>query len=331
MKKVLVSHLFLILLAMPAVAADWSVNPGDGSQPPVDDLFDWYKNRPDVGPPDHDKSAPAIPTKCGPIFERYPIAGPHNQGWDNYWWSWTCGTANSNSDYRNWGDDPHYGLDLWGARGTPIVAAQSGTLGSEFWNGTGGNVVYIVDDCGYTHYYAHLDSIDPALAGWVGSRILAGTRLGTLGNTGNAAVTQPHLHYSTYAGNYYSGSVNPHSALQGVESTSCTSGNACSCLQGINVKGYSVPVTDTACGFRVCGVSNELWECKWNSSGGYWDRVGGVGSCNQWATCNDGRYKNGRRIPGHMTHVGFRVCGMTNTFWECRSGNSWHNTQLPCS
>jgi hypothetical protein len=261
-----------------------------------------------------------VGASCGPVFERYPVAGPHNNGYDANWWQWTCGTANSGSDFSG----AHLGNDIFGAKGTPIVAAQGGTLSWSFSDPTGGKVVYIVDSCGWWHYYAHLDTLDPALT--LGATVMAGARLGTLGNTGSASSTQPHLHYSTYPGNYNNG-IDPFPYLYARENSACQSGNACSCLNGINVDGYSVPVTDTDCGHRVCGVHQELWQCGSNQN---WTKVGSAGSCNGSCSCPNGRFKNGRLIPEHMTHCGFRVCGMNSKYWDCKPWG-WNNTGISCS
>ncbi|MEM1201727.1 MAG: M23 family metallopeptidase [Acidobacteriota bacterium] len=258
-------------------------------------------------------------TTCNPVFERYPVAGPHNNGYDANWHSWNCNTAHSNSDYYPW----HLGNDIFGAEGTPIVAAQSGTISYSFWDNTGGKVVYVVDDCGWWHYYAHLKDVDPGL--YLGQYVEAGTRLGTLGRTGNAAGTEPHLHYSVYPGTFANG-VDPHPYLLGVQNGSCQSGNACSCLYGINVDNFAVGVPDTDCGHRVCGLANELFTC----SGSNWSKIGAAGSCNGSCSCPGGKFKNGRDIPAHMTHCGFRVCGMNSKYWDCTS-SGWSNTGLNCS
>lgn len=42
------------------------------------------------------------------------------------------------------------------------------------------------------HYYAHLDSLDA----YPGQPVLAGSRLGTVGTTGNARGKPAHLHYA---------------------------------------------------------------------------------------------------------------------------------------
>jgi SH3-like domain-containing protein len=61
-------------------------------------------------------------------------------------------------------------------------------------NNLGGNVVWIRTSGGQSHYYAHLDEhlVD------AGTRVRAGEPIGTVGNTGNARSTAPHLHFGIY-------------------------------------------------------------------------------------------------------------------------------------
>lgn len=258
-------------------------------------------------------------TTCDPVFTRYPVAGPHNNGYDANWNHWGCGRANSGSDFF----PGHYGNDIFAAKNTPVVAAQSGTISLNFWNSSGGNVVYIVDDCGWWHYYAHLDSREPSLN--IGDYVAAGTLLGELGNTG-ATNTAPHLHYSVYPGTYTDG-IDPHPSLFGVENTACKSGNFCSCLNGINVDWNRVPVTDTDCGHRVCGITNELWNCTGRQR---WEKVRGPGSCDGSCSCPGGLFKDGRPIPDSMKHCGYRVCGTNSRMWDCTS-TGWENTGIYCN
>ena len=62
--------------------------------------------------------------------------------------------------------------------------------------GLGGRQVWVWGPASERHYYAHLDAWAPALA--EGDVIEAGAPLGTVGNTGNARTTPPHLHYGIY-------------------------------------------------------------------------------------------------------------------------------------
>lgn len=96
---------------------------------------------------------------------------------------------------RDAGRRQHEGVDIFAARGTPVLAAADGIVGSVTTNALGGNVVWLWDTGrGLTHYYAHLTQQDVS----AGQRVAAGDRLGTVGNTGNARTTPPHLHFGLY-------------------------------------------------------------------------------------------------------------------------------------
>jgi hypothetical protein len=58
---------------------------------------------------------------------------------------------------------------------------------------------------------------------YVGKWVAAGTYLGTLGNTGSAAGTAPHLHFSIYPDGSYNSGIDPYNLLRGVESTTACS------------------------------------------------------------------------------------------------------------
>jgi len=113
---------------------------------------------------------------------------------------------------RSWYGDPrdggrrvHEGLDIFAPRGTPVLAAADGVVRSTRPNRLGGNVVWLSDDLGRSHYYAHLDrqAVDR------GDRVRAGDTIGFVGNTGNARTTPPHLHF----GLYERGSYDPYPAV----------------------------------------------------------------------------------------------------------------------
>jgi peptidoglycan LD-endopeptidase LytH len=99
-------------------------------------------------------------------------------------------------DGRDGGRRSHHGVDIFAKRGTPVVAAADGIVSSVGTNGLGGNVVWVARP-GHRemHYYAHLDRqlVTP------GTLVKAGDVLGTVGNTGNARRTPPHLHFGIYA------------------------------------------------------------------------------------------------------------------------------------
>jgi murein DD-endopeptidase MepM/ murein hydrolase activator NlpD len=107
-----------------------------------------------------------------------PVAGPAA-------YADTWGAARS-------GGRSHEGVDMLGARGTPIVAVVSGTAQPKN-NSLGGNAVWLTGSNGYRYYYAHLDSFGASGA------VSAGTVIGYMGDTGNARGTV-HLHFEVHPG-----------------------------------------------------------------------------------------------------------------------------------
>jgi Peptidase family M23/Bacterial TSP3 repeat len=89
------------------------------------------------------------------------------------------------------GGRSHEGIDIFADRGTPIQAISGGTVVNGFGNDLGGKVVWVDGDDGRLYYYAHLDEIG-ALE--LGDRVETGAVIGTVGTSGNAATTPPHLH-----------------------------------------------------------------------------------------------------------------------------------------
>lgn len=98
-------------------------------------------------------------------------------------------------DPRDAGRRQHEGVDIFASRGTPVLSASDGVVMRVGETGLGGRVVWVWDTArGLRFYYAHLDEqhVTP------GQRVEAGEVLGTVGNTGNARTTPPHLHFGIY-------------------------------------------------------------------------------------------------------------------------------------
>ena len=103
----------------------------------------------------------------------------------------------------------HEGIDIFAARGTPVLSSTRGVVMRIADSGLGGRQVWVLGPGGERHYYAHLDDWAPGLAEY--DIVRAGTPLGIVGDTGNAKGTPPHLHYGIYGA---SGAGNPYPRLR---------------------------------------------------------------------------------------------------------------------
>lgn len=90
----------------------------------------------------------------------------------------------------------HQGIDIKAPRGTAVVAVTDGFVERIKEGGSGGRQVYLRDAKGRLFYYAHLD--DWSVQAF--DAVVAGTPLGTVGDTGNAKGTTPHLHFEVLTG-----------------------------------------------------------------------------------------------------------------------------------
>lgn len=93
-------------------------------------------------------------------------------------------------------DRRHEGVDIFAPRGTDVLSATHGIVVDVREGGLGGRQVWVLGPARERHYYAHLDDWAEGLE--VGDIVLPGSRLGSVGNTGNARGTPPHLHYGVY-------------------------------------------------------------------------------------------------------------------------------------
>ncbi|MCP3998582.1 MAG: peptidoglycan DD-metalloendopeptidase family protein [bacterium] len=110
------------------------------------------------------------------------------------------------------GGRTHEGVDMIAARGTPLVAIEDGTIKRMGNGGLGGITIYLTGASGDQYYYAHLDAWAPGLT--VGQSVAVGEPIGTVGNTGNAQYTIPHLHFEFHPGG--GSPVNPYPLVAGL-------------------------------------------------------------------------------------------------------------------
>jgi LysM repeat protein len=120
---------------------------------------------------------------------------------------WSCpipgGTFINDFGVAKPGGRYHEGIDVFAPRGTLILAPVGGTI--ENLNGDrGGLQFFLAGDDGYTYIGTHLDSYGP------GGRVEQGDPIGTVGTSGNARGTKPHMHFEMHNGSV----VNPYPSLR---------------------------------------------------------------------------------------------------------------------
>jgi len=111
-----------------------------------------------------------------------PVSGATTKDWDdNSFWAYPWGTSVT-----------HKGIDIFKAQGTDVISATHGIVVYTHDGGKGGKTVMILGPKWRFHYYAHLDQNDA----FPFQPVKPGTKLGTVGTTGNAVGKPPHLHYA---------------------------------------------------------------------------------------------------------------------------------------
>ncbi len=102
--------------------------------------------------------------------------------------------ANTYWEARDGGARAHQALDILAPRGTPVLAADSGTVLRLVKNTLGGITIYATDpQKRFVFYYAHLDHYAKGL--FEGKPVAQGEVIGYVGTTGNAPKNTPHLHF----------------------------------------------------------------------------------------------------------------------------------------
>jgi murein DD-endopeptidase MepM/ murein hydrolase activator NlpD len=106
------------------------------------------------------------------------------------------------------GGRQHRGNDIFAPRGTPLVAMDDAVIiranTASNRSALGGITLTLRGSDGTEWYYAHLDTIAAGVG--VGRSVARGQQVGTVGSTGNASATSPHLHLERKTS---AGSVNP--------------------------------------------------------------------------------------------------------------------------
>lgn len=98
------------------------------------------------------------------------------------------------SDERGGGSRLHEAIDIMVEEGTSVLSTAPGKIERLFRSEAGGNTIYVRSEDGETiYYYAHLAEYAPGLN--EGMQVRRGQRLGTVGSSGNADPTAPHLHF----------------------------------------------------------------------------------------------------------------------------------------
>ena len=97
---------------------------------------------------------------------------------------------------REAGRRSHHGVDIFARRHTEVLATSDARVRRvDEWK-LGGNIIWLDDpERNIRLYFAHLQTQDVEEGVWV----KAGDRIGTVGNSGNARTTPPHLHFGVYA------------------------------------------------------------------------------------------------------------------------------------
>lgn len=121
-----------------------------------------------------------------PERKTMPCCTPNSYNHDTFHhWPWTRGTSGH----------PHTGVDIFGKIGTTVRAQNGGlVIYSAYMNDTAGNAIFVLGPKWRVHMYLHLKERYVEK----GDFLAQGCQIGTLGNTGNAKNTPPHVHYGIF-------------------------------------------------------------------------------------------------------------------------------------
>ena len=115
----------------------------------------------------------------------FPVKGKNSQAIASFF-----------GDPRDGGSREHHGVDIFAPRHTPVLAPSNASVTRVGEGDIGGRYVWLYDSKRSMYlYFAHLETQEVSR----GSLVTAGQLIGTVGNTGNARTTPPHLHFGIYS------------------------------------------------------------------------------------------------------------------------------------
>lgn len=135
-------------------------------------------------PPELVRPAPEVSAQLSSGGYVFPVYGPASYG-D------TFGAPRADVP-GGW----HHGEDIFAPLATPLLAVVNGTVFSVGWNDIGGWRLWLRDRVGNEFYYAHLSAYSPLAVN--GRRVNAGDVLGFMGKTGDAELSQVHVHFEIH-------------------------------------------------------------------------------------------------------------------------------------
>lgn len=115
---------------------------------------------------------------------------------------------------RDGGRRRHHGVDIFTKRHTPVIAPSKALVRRVRESDIGGLNIWLYDAKRGLHmYFAHLQTQEVE----ENTDVMPGQRIGTVGNTGNARRTPPHLHFGIYIRG--EGPVDPVNFIKEINST----------------------------------------------------------------------------------------------------------------
>ncbi len=111
-----------------------------------------------------------------------PVKNASQRDWnkESYW-------------HEPWGiSGVHKGIDIFAAKGQPVLSATDGIVILATNIPIGGNVLAVLGPHWRIHYYAHLQDYNVHTM----QLLRVGQHIGSVGDSGNAKGKPPHLHYA---------------------------------------------------------------------------------------------------------------------------------------